>query len=149
MKVTIVSSKTDQSRQGHEILVARTGSLTCPVAMLQRYFTMAELDTKSKQHLFRPLCSTKRGEKLRPSGSLSYTRIQELVLGKLKELGYDSNRFGLHSFRAGGATSAANCPGLPERLFKRHGRWHSKRAKDGYIKDSHSNRLRVSKSLGL
>ena len=62
MKVTIVSSKTDQFRQGHEILVARTGSLTCPVAVLQRYCTMAELDTKSKQHLFRPLCSSKRGE---------------------------------------------------------------------------------------
>lgn len=149
MKVTIVSSKTDQFRQGDEVLIASTGSPTCPVAMLQKYIAMGEVDTTSELHLFRALCSTKKGERLRLSGALSYNRIRELVLGKLKELGYDSSRFGLHSFRAGGATSAANCPGLPERLFKRHGRWRSERAKDGYVKDSRGNRLRVSKSLGL
>ena len=39
----------------------------------------------------------------------------------------------LHSLRAGGATSAANV-GIPDRLFKRHGRWASENAKDGYVK---------------
>ena len=86
---------------------------------------------------------------MRASGSLSYTRIRELVLAKIRSLGYVEKVFGLHSFRAGGATAAASDPGLPERLFKRHGRWQSERAKDGYIKESLENRLRVSKSLGL
>ena len=54
----------------------------------------------------------------------------------------------LHSLRSAGATSAAN-RGIPDRLFKRHGRWRSENAKDGYIKDSVEERLRVSQSLGL
>ncbi|KAL5497418.1 hypothetical protein EMCRGX_G013885 [Ephydatia muelleri] len=41
----------------------------------------------------------------------------------------------MHSLRAGGATAAANA-GVPDRLFKRHGRWKSESAKDGYVKDS-------------
>ena len=35
MSVHIASSKTDQYRQGHTVLVARTGNATCPVAMLE------------------------------------------------------------------------------------------------------------------
>ena len=56
--------------------------------------------------------------------------------------------FGTHSFRAGGATLAAN-NGVEDRLFKRHGRWKSESAKDGYVKDLLEARLRVSKSLNL
>ena len=74
--------------------------------------------------------------------------MRELVLGKLTALGYEAKQFGLHSFRAGRATTAAN-RGLPERLYKRHGRWRSERAKDGYIKDSWERCLRVSEGLGL
>ena len=36
--------------------------------------------------------------------------------------------FGLHSFRSGGATAAAN-NGVKYRLFKRHGRWKSEKAR--------------------
>ena len=35
MKLCITSSKTDQLRQGDKALLARTGSRTCPVAMLE------------------------------------------------------------------------------------------------------------------
>lgn len=149
MNVKIASSKTDQYRQGQVVPIARTGSPTCPVGMLCKYIDLGGVDTTSRIYLFHPICSTKAGESLRGSGPLSYSRIRELVLSKLKQLGYNSTDFGLHSFRAGGATRAANCPGLPERLFKRHGRWKSEKAKDGYVKDSLEKRLRVSKSLGL
>ena len=43
---------------------------------------------------------------------------------------------------------AANM-GIPDRLFKRHGRWKSDRVKDGYIKDDVASLLQVSKSLGV
>ena len=36
VKVDITGSKTDQLRQGDEVLLARTVSHTCPVAMLER-----------------------------------------------------------------------------------------------------------------
>lgn len=55
---------------------------------------------------------------------------------------------GLHSLRAGGATVAANSS-VDESCLKRHGRWKSESAKDGYIVDSVEKRLRVSKFLGL
>ena len=40
MSAHITSSKTDQYRQGDSVLVARTGSALCPVAMLERYYSL-------------------------------------------------------------------------------------------------------------
>ena len=54
----------------------------------------------------------------------------------------------MHSLRAGRATAAANA-GVNDRMFKRHGRWRSESAKDGYVKDSVERRLSVSKQLGI
>ena len=67
---------------------------------------------------------------------------------KLGDLGFPPDEFGLHSLRAGGDTAAANAK-VPDRMFKRHGRWKSETAKDGYVKDDVKSRLEVSKSLGL
>ena len=47
-----------------------------------------------------------------------------------------------------GATAAANA-GVNDRLFKRHGRWRSDKAKDGYVKDNLEALLSVSKSLEI
>ena len=74
--------------------------------------------------------------------------MRELFLSKLSELGYDLGQFGLHSLRVGGATAAANA-GVPDCLFKRHGRWRSESAKDGYVEDAVALRRAVSKSLNL
>ena len=60
----------------------------------------------------------------------------------------DISAIGTHSHRRGGATAAANA-GIPDRLFKRHDRWASESAKDGYVQDSLSSRLSVSKALGI
>ena len=74
--------------------------------------------------------------------------MRELFLSKLSELGYDLGQFDLHSLRVGGATAAANA-GVPDRPFKRHGRWRSESAKDGYVEDAVALRRAVSKSLDL
>ena len=123
MELNITSSKTDQYRQGATLLIARTGLPTCPVRMLERYMAAGKVELGSDKRLFRAIGVTKRGESLRASGSLSYTRMREIVMSKLRSLGYDTKKFGLHSFRVGGATAAANAPGISERHFKRHGRW--------------------------
>ena len=88
MSIHILSSKTDQYRQGDSVLVGRTGSSTCPVAMLERYYSMAALPKQSKLRLFRGIVVTKSGERLRSQGSLSYTRLRELFLGELSQLNY-------------------------------------------------------------
>ena len=63
-------------------------------------------------------------------------------------IGLDKSKFGLHSLRSGGASVAAN-KGIADRLFKRHGRWRSDNAKDGYVKDDVEQLLQVSKNLGI
>ena len=74
--------------------------------------------------------------------------MREIFLGKVSELRLDVSKFGLHSLWAGGATVAANV-GVADRLFKCHGRWRSKTAKDGYVEDSCEAHMSVSKSLKL
>ena len=49
---------------------------------------------------------------------------------------------GTHSLRSGGDV-VANA-GISDRLFKRHGRWSSDLAKDGYVKDSLFSPLSIS-----
>ena len=85
---------------------------------------------------------------MRKFGKLSYTRVRELLLEKLVLLGLDPSDFGLHSLRSGGATAAANA-GVSDRLFKKHGRWKSEKAKDGYVKENLQSLLSVSLNLGL
>ena len=88
----------------------------------------------------------KNGLKLRESGAISYTRVRELILEKLSAIGLDPKRFGLHSLRSRGASAAANA-GVPDRMFKRLGRWRSENAKDGYVKDSLEERLLCHRNL--
>ena len=56
--------------------------------------------------------------------------------------------YSTHSLRSGGATAAAN-NGIPDRLFKIHGRWQSDDSKDRYVKESIHRRLKVTLNLGL
>lgn len=67
---------------------------------------------------------------------------------KLSQIGLDKSKFALHSLRSGGASAAANA-GIPDRWFKRHGRWRSENAKDGYVKDKLEDRLRDLQNIGL
>ena len=66
----------------------------------------------------------------------------------LENIGVDPSKFGLHSLRLGGATSAAN-NGINDRIFQRHGRWKLAEAKNIYVDHSIEQRLTVSKRLGL
>ena len=123
MSVCIVSSKTDQYQQGDTVLVARTSSPTCPLAMMGSYFSQARLSHSLSLLPFRGITHTNHGKKLRSTGGLSYM-VRELFVTRLRELGFDTKQFELHSLQAGGATAAANA-GVPDRLFKEHSRWQS------------------------
>lgn len=149
-KLFIESSKTDKYRDGAWLLIAKTGNKTCPYDMLKRYLLEAEIDSRDKRYIFRSVTFFKKSNnyKLRSSGKISYSNARDILLKKLKLVGFSDCNFGLHSLRSGGATAAAN-RGIQDRLFKRHGRWLSDRAKDGYIKDKVDERLAVTLSLGI
>jgi len=151
LKLFIEKCKTDVYREGNWIYISKSESELCPVKNLILYLELTKLtDESSEEFIFRAATVTKSNPigKLRKGNSLSYTRMREILLEELEGIGLDKKNFGLHSLRSGGATAAAN-NGVPDRLFKRHGRWKSESAKDGYIQDDISSLLSVSRSLGL
>ena len=120
MRVFIERSKTDVYRDGAWVLVAETATPTCPVALCKRYFDSAHILPCSQEYIFRSLSSLMPSEntyKLRGSSPLSYTKAREIVLSAFKSIGLNKKSFGLHSFRAGGASAAANA-NINDRFLK-------------------------------
>lgn len=149
VKLFLESSKTDVYREGRDVIIAKTNNFTCPVKMLIRYCNLAKIPESSSDYIFRPLsfCKSSNTYILR-KGNLSYTTARSMLLSALDSLGLDRKLFGLHSLRSGGATAAAEAK-IEDRIFKKHGRWKTDRAKDGYVKESISERLSVTQNLGI
>ena len=55
------------------------------------------------------------------------------MLEAFKDIVPDISAIGTHSLRSGGVTAAANVD-VPDRLFKRHGRWAGKSLRTGMFK---------------
>ena len=144
--IFLESSKTDQLREGSWINIARTSKITCPVSALEKYLEVANIKADEEGPVFRSLAPPNSSGKVRKDG-ISYTRARELVKEAFEGI-TDVSKISLHSLRSGGATAAANA-GIPDRLFKRHGRWASENAKDCYVKDNLEAMLSVTKSLGV
>ena len=77
------------------MVIARTHTKLCPVRMLERYVEVASIGGDPDKFVFRGMVSTKAGSRLRSSGSLSYTRMRELVLEKLSQIGLDKTKYGV------------------------------------------------------
>ena len=142
VELFIAKNKTDIYRNGNVVMLAKTGHITWPYNLLNRYIQAAGIDFSSNLMLFRSLHFVKSNAPytLRSTG-ISYTHA-------FSQLGYSIKLFGLHSLRSGGTTAAANA-GINDKLFKRHGRWRSDKARDGYVKDNLEALLSVSKSLEI
>ena len=151
LKIFIEGSKTDQYRDGHILLISRLHSNICPVKLVAHYLRKSGLAGEYESFLFRGMAwngSTLSHTLRSGNHPISYSTARTGCLKLLAKIGLDSNDFGLHSARSGGATAAAN-RGVPDRLFKRHGRWVSESAKDSYIKDNFKKLLSVSQHLGI
>ena len=59
MEILIGSSETDQFRDGARVVIARTHSSCCPLAMLERYIKLATIDCKGDRFLFQGTCFNK------------------------------------------------------------------------------------------
>ena len=149
VNIFIPSSKTDVYRSGKHVMISKGHTTSCPIRILNAYISLANL--QQHQFIFRSLSKTNGGYKLRDMNQpMSYTRARECILDLLRPVVGDDDisKFGVHSLRSGGVTAAANA-GVNDRLLKRHGRWKTDLAKDGYIKDDIQKILSVSRSLGL
>ena len=138
-------------RQGRTVMITRTGTPMDPVCMLYRYLLAANIPVNSDKYIFRGLRFDKFSGKtcLRTSDKpISYSTVRDEIRSALTAVGLDCSMSGTHSLRAGGAMAAAN-QGVPERLFRIHGRWQSDDSKDRYVKESIRRRLKVTLNLGL
>lgn len=149
IEIFIESSKTDIYRDGTRVVIARTFSYMCPVSNFELYLRLAGIQDDSEEYVFCAISKSGSGYRLRNREKpLSYTRVRELFIEAFTGIVDNIKVYGLHSLRSGGATASA-VRGIPDRIFKRHGRWRSESAKDGYVQDPLSERLSVSKELGL
>ena len=151
LKIFIERSKTDKYREVTWIFIAKTCRKTCPVSILRKYLKNLNLSPSSNDYIFKAFCYRKKKNEYTPKNTkkpLSYSQTRKIVPEAFGKIGLPRNKFGLHSLRSGGATSAANI-GVKDRLFKKHGRWKSEKAKDGYIKHNIRELLHVSANLGI
>lgn len=102
------------------------------VREVHTYVALAAIRADLGKLLFCGTVNTKVGVTLPPSGGLRYTRVRELLLEKI---GLDKSKYRLHSLQSGGV-------GVPDCWFKRHGRWRTENAKDGYVKDKFEDKTR-------
>ena len=151
LRVFVPRAKNDIYREGNYVYIKRLTSVYCPVALLERYISMGNIELSSSVALFRPVRLFKSTNSYKLYGvKLSYTRCREIFKECLKEIGVDHKLYCLHSLRSGGATSAVSYnPNLSVRVLKLHGRWKSDTAKDMYILEDVSKRLQVTSQLGL
>ena len=149
MVIQVQKSKNDQLRRGNEVVISKLSSSACPVSLLKRYLDKLHIPPNSRDLIFKPISKRKGLCKLVSLDKpISYSCIRDGFRRALKNIGVDPCKFGLHSLRSGGATSAAN-NGVNDRIFQRHGRWKAAEAKNTYVDDSIEQRLTVSKRLGL
>ena len=116
-----------------------------PSKILEKYLqkTNIEISKDGETPLIGRIFKTKKGHKISKTQGISYSRIREVFKDYITDVTANPEKYSLHSLRAEGASAAAS-NGVTDRLMSKKGR-----ARNGFIKDSVSTRLSVSKMLGL
>ena len=150
LQIFLNVSKCDQHRQGNEVIIARTGTSYCPVAFLERFLNLAELDVSKdgEAYLVPRLHKSKHGYKASTKYGISTDTIRSNFNGTITPFARNNANYSLHSLRSGGASRASD-RGVTDRLIAKQGRWSSEKGKNGYIKDGHEARKSVTLALGL
>ena len=101
LRVFVPGSKNDIYREGNYVYIKRLNGEYCPVALIERYISMCNIDLSSSVALFRPVRLFKSTNSYKLYGvKLSYTRCREIFKECLKDIGVDHKLYGLYSLRA-------------------------------------------------
>ena len=140
-----VPKRKNKFRQGHIVNIARTSSVTCPVAVTDRF--IAKANRPGEGFLVCRLIHTK-ASLISSSLGISYTRALEIVKEKLKTFVCTDFKLGTHSLKAGAASVVVKS-GVDYNSIDKHAGWRCKESKFRYASDSLDRKLIVSKSIGL
>lgn len=133
LRIIIRKSKTDQESEGAAVNLAETKTSLCPVQWWRIFFPTRN---PKSEFVFHQMGNTL---------PLSRKTPNHIVKNMLKSIGIDPTKYGSHSCRKGGCTTAVNA-GVDLRLVSRHGRWQSNVVMD-YIQDSMDAKLSVSQAI--
>lgn len=133
--VLVETSKTDQCRNGHTIVVAEATHR--PICPIHCFYALSRFRSPAMPFLF-------HREDLSPS-PLSKATPNHILKSLLASIGVDPKPYGSHSARRGGV-SAAIRNNIDLRLVARHGNWKSD-AVFLYISDSLQSKLSVSRAI--
>ena len=144
-KFKIVSSKTDKLRAGKDVFLAKSEGTYSTFNLLRRYLSLARLSLGQNHFLFGPLVADSVKGCHILNQKLSYSAYRLVLKSTLESVGVDSNLFGFHSCRSGGATDLASSV-TPYELITA-GRWKDQRSLAHYVDISQYRRLEWSKAL--
>jgi hypothetical protein len=81
--IFIRKSKTDQYRNGNEVLIAKGETIACPFSMFIRYVELSGMNLDSDFYIFRPIFRSKGTCKLiYKNKKLSYAAARESIVSK-------------------------------------------------------------------
>ena len=109
--INVPQSKTDVYWKGQDVFVYKSGKGTYSGILLDRYLRKANVVLgDSTDFSFRNVIHLKSIScYVLGRNAVSYDMFRELFKACLKELGYDQELYGLHSFRSAGASTIRSC----------------------------------------
>ena len=148
MSIFVSQRKNDQFREGHTSIIARSGKVSCPVAITERILALLADSKESDLPVLRRIVSTKNGSYFHKTHGISYSTIRDDFKKYLSPFVENVDHYCLHSLKSGGASNEGYKLSDPE-LKDRHAGWKNPCTKRRYIKRSHAEMLEVTKSMGI
>ena len=147
MSVYVPQSKNNRYGEGHTAFLARTGKVTCPVAVTEWLIKLLP-QSSSVSPLVRRIIKAKSKEYFHSSLGVSVSTLREEFKKHIKPFVSDISKYGPHSMKSGAASNPA-CRKIAGDLLDIHAGWRCKSNKHRYIKHGLSERLAVSKELSI
>ena len=149
MVAFIEDSKTDQIREGEFVRFEDSGKELGVCNLLRKLINLLPEGTEEVSVFRRLVNGAKIGKRFRKE-ALGYSSMVEATKAALKAVGENPADYGLHSFRAGGASLVAGAKTkegaqlVPDRLQDKAGRWAvGSKARIGYIQETEDNKALV------
>ena len=147
MSVYVPQRKDDQPMEGHTAFLARSGTVTCPVAVTERLMKLLP-QSSSAFPLIRRIVKTKSKNHFQSSLGVSISTLREEFKKHIKPFVRDVSKHGRHSMKSGAASNAA-CRKIAGDLLDIHAGWRCESTKHRCPNHGLSERLAICKALSI